>query len=327
MEGDFGLFLNVIEQFQKSVLKNTHVDFLGDMYELWETVSVVGCFTDAEEVKRFYKALDDLAQWLYNELKQKQPTDVRGRQLKKYLEKLITDKMSASPIDAQVKKQVDQLYSNRSADNFLVTAQDSKDKVEEKAKYMKRLILGKHHGRDGRSLEELFDAIHSKLFLYGNHDNYVVGLNECNSTFCLWGWEVEPWRFSFNLGSTNSSWMLAHGHNLDKFNNDGAAGVGRMITGILVLYELKKRGDLIRDFEALFRSDAEVRLDHLKQIARLCYGHEKRFPAERRKHKLFVFAHTHQPYFKNMTNEYRIWGGMADLLQQGSKPQLEKRNF
>ncbi len=322
MEADFGVFLETIAAFQKSVLKNTHVHFLGDTCELWETESVVRYYRSDEEAKKAYTGLDDLGRWVLDNL-EKSPqaeADARYRTLKGYVRQLTSTKLADTPLDPEAKKQLDAVYSGINRKKYLFDVGEDSATVTARAKQIRAEILNKHRGPRGQTFTELLDTITWKHWIDGNHDNYLSGINNANDTFAFSPPEIQVDRFRYQYTFERCAFLYNHGHNMDFFNNDDACALGRVITCLLTFYELKGRGDLVRKFEGIFRSDQDVRLDYVKKIARLCYLWEKETPAIAKKNKVIVLAHTHIPELKDMTNEALVWKWAEELFAPPKNP-------
>lgn len=106
--------------------------------------------------------------------------------------------------------------------------------------------------------------------------------------------EIKAHRFRADLGFDNAELMFNHGHNMDDYNN------------------LKSQGDVIKDLEAAFRDEKQVREDLIKKIARIGYTWEEDDMKSRKRNKIIVLAHTHLPAMEDITNEFLIWKGAAN---------------
>lgn len=309
MEMDFGLFLETIADFQKSVLSNTYIHFLGDTCELWETESIMRYYRSDNEANKIYKMLDDLGLWVLDNL-EKSPqagSDPKFRKLKDYVKQLTRTKLVDIHLDPKMKKQLDAIFASVDRKRFLFEGGEDSNTVMTRAKGIRSEILNKHHGPNRKTFTALLDAISWKYWINGNHDNYLGGINDANNTFAFSPPELQASRFANQFTFQNCAFLYNHGHNMDFFNNDDACALGRIITCLLAFYELKGRGDLVKKFEGIFRSDQDVRLDYVKKIARLCYLWEQDTPAFKKKNKVIVLAHTHIPDLKDMTGEAAIW--------------------
>jgi hypothetical protein len=330
METDFGIFLETIAEFQKSVLPQTRIHFLGDLCELWETESIVRYYVSADQEKKIYALLDDLGKWVRDTLEQSPAAekDPRFKKLKGYVKELTKTKLADTPLDPETKRQLESIYKKSNAQHFLFEPDEDQETVKQRSLGIRSEIFKKHHGKSGKSFTDLWDEISWKIIVYGNHDNYLSGINEPNNTFAFSPLELQPYRFKNQYTFKNCAFLFSHGHNMDFFNNDEACALGRVITCLLVFYELKRRGDLVRKFEGLFRSDEEVRLDHIKKIARLCYLWEKKDREYTKKNKVIVLAHTHIPDLRDMSNEALIWKWAEDAWPKPvEKPQKSVRHF
>ena len=312
METDFAEFLQTVSEYQKQINSKTRVHFLGDMFELWETEAVAKNFVSKGQTKKYYEGLDALVEWLWESVKNANSDTPGAYTLKKALKKIVNRKLTSLPLDPLIENQVAEFHRNPSTRNLLIDPGYSKDKIIEKARAMSHQILLKHHGADGSDFSALLDQISWKYYIHGNHDNYLFGIAEANNTFGFGGVEIKAHRFRADLTFDNAELMFNHGHNMDDYNNDDACAIGRLITCLLTFYELKSQGDVIKDLEAAFRSEKQVREDLVKKIARIGYTWEEDDMKSRKRNKIIVLAHTHLPAMEDITNEFLIWKGAAN---------------
>jgi hypothetical protein len=298
---------------------------MGDLCEFWETESITRYCRSKDTIDKFYQGLDGLGKWVEESL-EKSPaaeTDPRFRKLKGYVKELTRTKLADTPLDAETQGQLNGAYVSSQWQDMLFEPGDTTDETKRKAQALRKAILDKHHGRGGKSFSALFDELNWKHFIGGNHDNYLNGINVANDTFCFAPPELKQSLFQPQYQFANCALLYQHGHNMDFFNNDEACALGRVVTCLLAFYEMKQRGDLVRKFEGIFRTDEEVRLDYMKKIARLCYLWEKDDQACQKKNKVVILAHTHIPCLKDMTNETLIWkwaeGAWASGATQAQK--------
>jgi len=320
MEDDFSIFLETIAEFQKSILPKTYIYFLGDMCEMWETESIIRYYQSDAHAKKYYELLDKLGKWVLEVLEKSPATqkDARFRTLRGYVRELTKTTLTSTRLDSETKKQLNAVYKSSNWQQFLFEPDENKEVVRKKAKAIQKKILDKHRDRNGRNFTSLLDDINWKYYIGGNHDNYIKGVNEANNTFLFGSLELKPHLFRVQYSFENCALFYGHGHNMDYFNNDEACALGRIITCLLTFYELKRRGDLVRKFEGVFRSKKEVRLDYVKKISRICYLWEKNDRKYQNKNKVVILAHTHAPDLVDMSNEFRIWKWSEDAW---GKPQ------
>lgn len=301
LENDFGNFLLIIKAFQDYYIHDTKVSLLGDAVELWETYHVLNHFKDKEELNKWYRNLDAMALNIYEDIK-KHPNP-KIRKLKEIIPKITSQKLSEIKLDAIIEKVVFDFYNSPKLRELLINEQDdSSFHVKRKARGLREEIFKKHYGPNGKNFIELLGQIHSNLKIWGNHDNYTEGLIECNYHWDF-DYDVNEKYFEPTNSYENCISVFAHGHNMDTFNNDEACALGNIITLLLTFYESKGLGDATKEIEEVFRSESEVRNDYIRKISKICYGWDN-YKKRTNKNKLFVLAHTHMPYLKNITNEY-----------------------
>lgn len=312
MEGDFSIFLNHIADFQRRGKAEGNapigVLMLGDMYEMWETRSVVERLLLFDNEKRYYEDLHKLIEWLLNRFKGE-------GDLRKFLKELYDLRISELPTDPLFQEQISSLRKDqKTLKKLYINHDESLDTFKEKADYLKNEILKQYSDKNGKSFADLLDDIKATRITFpGNHDNFL-GMSTLDPlySFQLARYEPPSWRFNINYSYKNTDFLFMHGHNLDQHNNDESCGTGYAITSLLTLFEAKQRGDLLKHYESILAGDAH--LDYIKKLAPILYKWDQEGALRSKKNIAIMHAHTHKPYLEDITNQYRIYRYVKSAL-------------
>jgi hypothetical protein len=123
------------------------------------------------------------------------------------------------------------------------------------------------------------------------------------SSFVM-GFKPDSKYFKVTLPQNKTDFLWFHGHNLDFFNNDDACSIGFLIVSILIFFEAKKRGELLKKIENIVVKD--VHLDYLKKLFLLLYDLENS-GLDKNKNRIIIHAHTHLPYLDEVTVFYQMY--------------------
>jgi hypothetical protein len=326
LEHEYAAFVRCMTRFQKRHLKGTRVHFMGDMCEMWETEAIVRNFATPGKAAGYYEDLEDVAEWILDGLKDRAPVDPAGRRTRDAIRLLTKNRLSSTAVDAAVVNEVKALHDLGEASRFTLEPDDTPEAVREKGKHVRSRIMARHHAADGTDFAALHDELNGKFLTTGSHDNFLRPVLDGNFAFGF-SKTVDPDRFRPTASNNACCWAAHHGHNMDAASNDESCGAGRLIANLLTFHEMNGRGDLVRKIEGIFRSDAEVRTTYVQDIAKVFCDWEKRESAASR-NKLMVLAHTHSPWLGEITNEFRLWRGAAELFAvQPPAPAPLKRRF
>lgn len=322
MENEFSQFLKTIFEFQqKKGIYSSRVVFLGDMYEMWETNALLYCHcVSGLDIKELYNGLQEIINWLHNNY-------VGGNiKIKEFLRKLKQMKIGEIPLDQRLVAIIATLQENKDlVKRIFVYVDDlSKEELTEKANNLASEILKKYHDQQGESYVDLLDKIKWRIMYSGNHDNFlhIPNMDPLN-TFHLGDYEPSLWRFDPNYDSKKSDFFFGHGHNFDAHNNDEACATGALITSLLTFFEAKKRGNILKKYEDVFRK-GDVRLDYKQKICRVFNYWEHEYRESKNKNKIIILAHTHQPYLEDISNEYLLWSGISKKMKEYKEKILKK---
>ncbi len=111
--------------------------------------------------------------------------------------------------------------------------------------------------------------------------------------------QIEDWQ-----QSGNSRLFVTHGHNWDSSNNDLGCFLGYFIVHLLIFYEVQGYGDLLKDMLDIYERLKNTRNGYIETLFHFLDHWHERGPYYRKEHKIVIQAHTHTPYFEELTKEY-----------------------
>ncbi len=326
METDFGFFLQSIIEFQRVGGKSftTEVIVLGDTYEMWETHFILllyGILLKNYDKDVIYRDLDQLKEMVLRSLLKLEWLGILGTNDKAIakLKVILLRKLGELPMDSEFAEQVRILQKNDEVVSSLyISRGDLEGDIYRKAAKLASEILKKHHDQDGESFEKLFEKIQQIRWFRGNHDNFLV-LSDLSPLDLVWvcpiDIDVETWRVGSPERSRRADIFYEHGHTFDRFNNDYWCGAGYWLTAVNALFEGKRRGDALKEFERLVTKGTDKNKrpcgHHTSTIENACkvfkYWEEKEKKEtgyRPRKNKIMIHAHTHSPCMKDITSDY-----------------------
>lgn len=336
MEKYFGAFLKSIKDFQDIRNFKTHVLFLGDTFELWETHILFFLYGILKRNrKKMYIALNKLITII-----QKDYAGAMNEEQREVINKLSLANISEKPIDEKFVKQISALTRNNELIKKLyINPTDSETLIKEKAENIKIEILKKYHDQNGVDYEKLLSEIKNEtIYFYpGNHDNFFSLKNLDPFNRFPIEYSVDPSIIKPHgilakhiAVSQQSKIFFAHGHNFDKYNNDYACGVGYLITMITTFFEGIMRGNLLKKYEKVFRANPDIRMNYLKEACRVFKYWEYKVDKDNDtklkskksilRSKIIIHAHTHEPVFKDITRDYNKW--KSELKITSEEPEI-----
>lgn len=326
MEGDFVNFINSIIDCKKKYKIKENVMFLGDIFDLWESVEAIRTFCVEKKGKNYeveyYKLQDQLKNLKYH-LEQIGPiVDIVVEGISNFIRNLYEVDITKGEVDSILLRTIDDL-SEDTFSKLLINYYDNSKMVKMKARYMSDKILEKYGAYTGSPFKTLLKTLAQIVkvdYIYGNHDNFLgkMELKPPNGEISylkiadkvVSSFKPNNERFRISFKNNNSIFIIPHGHNWDKFNSDDDFTVGYSITKIVMLYESKGKVDVLKDFEETF-FDRNKLIESINKTINVIedklgfcdmmdlgrsdlpiIGGSKSI----RKNKVVIMGHTHEPY-------------------------------
>lgn len=299
------MILTSIAEFQKQTPSNTHVYFMGDTFELWEAETVLRSFRSRAHLQKEFQLWDKTTKEVWRVIQPinggKHVHNASLQKLREHVRKLIKNPLSSRQLDPDLLRQIKSI-SPRLRSHLTIEANDSDAVVTKKARQLRVEIL-RRHSSGGVSFEELLNRVSWKKYIAGNHDDILYGRR--NGTFMTTDVTIELSHFRNRRTSKNCRLLYMHGHEMDRFNSPQGCGLGVWLTGINTVFEAAKHGDLVKEIKGLFRESKEARENYTDKIIQLVTLWADQ-TQDIRRHNIVVTGHTHEPYLKNLTNEYSL---------------------